>query len=151
VIENQAAVPQLAASVGFDVDVLESGNAMAPPPPLSTVYAWVRAHDALVGVHGSDLTSFMFLRLGSGALAQIAPLGVTQLSRNLFGTPAVRMGLHYEQYDVRGRESSLSRRYSPEHVVVVDPERAKRRQGSTDEGDWDWDFIGRASTSTGRT
>ena len=53
------------------------------------------------------------------------------------------MGLHYEQYDVRGRESSLSREYSPEHVVVADPERAKRRQGSTDERDWDWDFIGR--------
>ncbi|CAD6239171.1 unnamed protein product [Miscanthus lutarioriparius] len=53
------------------------------------------------------------------------------------------MGLHYEQYDVRGRESSLSRKYSPEHVVVANPERAKRRQGSTDEWDWDWDFIGR--------
>ena len=96
----------------------------------------MRAHDALVGVHGSDLTSFLFLRPGSGALAQIAPLGLTQLSRNLFGTPAVRMGLHYEQYDVSARESSLSRKYPAGHVVVADPARARREQGKQE-----WELV----------
>ncbi|CAL4964546.1 unnamed protein product [Urochloa decumbens] len=146
VIENEEAVARLAASAGFDVGVVGTGGGGGgggSRPPLSAVYASVRGYDALVGVHGSDLTSFLFLRPGRGALAQVAPLGVAGLSRELFGAPAARMGLHYEQYDVSGRESSLSRRYPEGHVVVADPERAKRRRGSDREGDWDWDFIGR--------
>ncbi|XP_062233717.1 xylan glycosyltransferase MUCI21-like [Phragmites australis] len=139
VIENQAAVTQLATSMGFDVDILETP---ANDKPLSAVYASVSACDALVGVHGSDMTSFLLLR-GGAAVTQIAPLGLAQLSRDLFGTPALKMGLHYEQYDVRGHESSLSRRYSLHHVVVADPERAKLKQGSSNEWEWDWDFIGR--------
>ncbi|CAL4957537.1 unnamed protein product [Urochloa decumbens] len=142
VIENEEAVARLAASAGFDVGVVGTGGG-SRAPPLSAVYASVRGYDALVGVHGSDLTSFLFLRPGRGALAQVAPLGVAGLSRELFGAPAARMGLHYEQYDVAAGESSLSRRYPEGHVVVADPERAKRRRGSDREGDWDWDFIGR--------
>ncbi|KAL6627594.1 hypothetical protein ACP70R_031320 [Stipagrostis hirtigluma subsp. patula] len=132
VIENQAAVAQLAASVGFDVDILETP---ADETPLSAVHAAVSACDALVGVHGADLTTFLFLRPGRAALAQIAPLGIDDISRDFFGTPAARMGLHYEQYDVRGHESSLSREYPPDHVVMADPEKAKRAKG--------WDFTAR--------
>ncbi|KAJ1283042.1 hypothetical protein BS78_03G097600 [Paspalum vaginatum] len=130
VIENQAAVARLAASVGFDVEVMET----ATGAPLSAVYASVSSFDALVGVHGADLTTFLFLRPGRAALAQIAPLGISLLSRNLFGVPAARMALHYEQYDVSGRESSLSRRYPADHVVVADPARARREQG---ENEWE--------------
>ncbi|KAL6626547.1 hypothetical protein ACP70R_030273 [Stipagrostis hirtigluma subsp. patula] len=143
VIENQAAVARLAGSVGFDVDILETPSPGKEGPPLPAVHALVRACDVLVGVHGSDLTSFLFLRPGRAALVQIAPLGVGDLSRGLFGAPAARMGLRYEQYDVRGRESSLSRVYGPSHVVVADPEKAKVKQGSSVAWDWDWDFIGR--------
>lgn len=132
VVENQAAVAQLAASVGFDVDIMETANGA----PLSAVYASVSSYDALVGVHGADLTTFLFLRPGRAALAQIAPLGITMLSRNLFGVPAARMGLHYEQYDVSVRESSLSRRYPLDHVVVADPARARREQGKQE-----WELV----------
>ncbi|KAL6890577.1 hypothetical protein ACP4OV_008832 [Aristida adscensionis] len=125
VIENQAAVAQLAAAVGFDVDVLETRG----ETPLSAVYAAVRACDALVGVHGADLTTFLFLRPGRAALAQIAPLGAAGMSRECFGAPAARMGLHYEQYDVAGYESSLSRVYAPDDAVVADPEKVKRGKG----------------------
>ncbi|NP_001137085.1 uncharacterized protein LOC100217259 [Zea mays] len=132
VVENQAAVAQLAASVGFDVDIMETANGA----PLSAVYASVSSYDALVGVHGADLTTFLFLRPGRAALAQIAPLGITMLSRNLFGVPAARMGLHYVQYDVSARESSLSRRYPLDHVVVADPARARREQGKQE-----WELV----------
>lgn len=132
VIENQAAVAELASSVGFDVDVMET----ATGAPLSSVYASVSSYDALVGVHGADLTTFLFLRPGRAALAQIAPLGISLLSRNLFGVPAARMGLRYEQYDVSAGESSLSRRYPAGHVVVADPARARREQGTKE-----WDLV----------
>ncbi|PAN31684.1 hypothetical protein PAHAL_5G437000 [Panicum hallii] len=132
VIENQSAVARLAASVGFDVDIMET----ATGAPLSAVYASVSSYDALVGVHGADLTTLLFLRPGRAALAQIAPLGIALLSRNLFGVPASRMGLRYEQYDVSAAESSLSRRYPPGHVVVADPARARREQGGKE-----WELV----------
>jgi hypothetical protein len=130
VIENQAAVAELARSVGFDVDVLETANGT----PLSAVYAAVSACDALVGVHGADLTRFLFLRPGRASLTQISPLGISSIARDCFGKPAARMGLHYEQYEVRGRESSLSRHYALDDAVVADPETAKRNGGG-------WSFV----------
>ncbi|KAL6613790.1 hypothetical protein ACP70R_036060 [Stipagrostis hirtigluma subsp. patula] len=131
VIENQAAVARLAAAVGFDVDILETANGA----PLSAVYAAVSACDVLVGVHGADLTKFLFLRPGRAALVQVAPLGVSAIARDCFGGPSARMGLHYEQYEVLGRESSLSRRYAPDDAVVADPETAKKSGG--------WDLVAR--------
>ncbi|KAG2603391.1 xylan glycosyltransferase MUCI21-like [Panicum virgatum] len=125
VIENQAAVARLASSIGFDVDVLETATGL----PLSAWYASVSACDTLVGVHGADLTKFLFLRPGRASLAQIAPLGVSAIARDCFGGPAARMGVAYEQYDVGAEESSLARRYAAGDVVVADPERAKRDKG----------------------
>jgi len=104
--------------------------------PLSAVYAAASSYDALVGVHCADLTTLLFLRPGRAALAQIAPLGIALLSRNLFGVPAARMGLRYEQYDVSAAESSLSRRYPAGHVVVADPARARREQGGKE-----WELV----------
>ncbi|CAO2181695.1 unnamed protein product [Urochloa humidicola] len=131
VIENQAAVAALASSVGFDVEVLETANGL----PLSAWYASVSSYDALVGVHGADLTKFLFLRPGRASLAQIAPLGVSPIAMECFGVPAARMGILYEQYEVEGRESSLARRYPPGDEVVADPEKAKRSKG--------WGFVAR--------
>lgn len=132
VIENQAAVARLASSVGFDVDILETANGL----PLSAWYASLRACDALVGVHGADLTKFLFLRPGRASLTQIAPLGVSPIAREDFGEPAARMGLAYEQYEVRAGESSLARRYAPGDVVLTDPEAAKRDKGG-------WNLVAR--------
>ncbi|CAO2207683.1 unnamed protein product [Urochloa humidicola] len=133
VIENQAAVADLASAIGFEVEVMETGTGA---PQLAATYGAVSSYDALVGVHGADLTAFLFLRPGRGALAQVAPLGIALLSRNLFGVPAERMGLEYEQYDVVAGESSLSRRYPAGHVVVADPARARREQGARE-----WDLV----------
>lgn len=130
VIENEREVADLARSVGFDVDILETANGL----PLSAVYASVSACDALLGVHGADLTKFLFLRPGPHAsLTQIAPLGLSPIARDCFGKPAQKMGLRYEQYEVRAHESSLSRRYPVDDVVVADPEKAKRNRG--------WSFV----------
>ncbi|KAF0893667.1 hypothetical protein E2562_028074 [Oryza meyeriana var. granulata] len=130
VIENQAAVAQLGRSLGFDVDILETANGL----PLSASYASVSACDVLVGVHGADLTKLLFLRPGA-ALVQIAPLGVPPIARGCYAAASARMGLHYEQYDAEGHESSLSRKYGLRDVVVSDPEAAKRDKG--------WGFVAR--------
>ncbi|KAG8053905.1 hypothetical protein GUJ93_ZPchr0001g29682 [Zizania palustris] len=124
VIENQAAMAQLARSVGFDVDIHETANGM----PLSAAYAQVSACDVLVGVHGADLTKFLFLHPGA-ALVQIAPLGVPPIAHGCYAASSARMGLHYEQYDVLGHESSLVRKYGLDDPVVSDPESAKRGKG----------------------
>ncbi|EES04242.1 uncharacterized protein LOC8062345 [Sorghum bicolor] len=131
VIENQAAVARLASSVGFDVEILETADGR----PLSTWYASLRACDALVGVHGADLTKFLFLRPGHASLTQIAPLGVSPIAQEDFGVPAARMGLEYEQYEVRAGESSLARLYAADDAVLADPEKAMREQG--------WDLVAR--------
>ncbi|CAO2167766.1 unnamed protein product [Urochloa humidicola] len=131
VIENQAAVAALASSVGFDVEVLETATGL----PLSAWYASVSSYDALVGVHGADLTKFLFLRPGRASLTQIAPLGVSPIAMECFGVPAARMGIMYEQYEVDGRESSLARKYAPDDEVLADPEKAKRSKG--------WGFVAR--------
>ncbi|GJN16690.1 hypothetical protein PR202_gb03709 [Eleusine coracana subsp. coracana] len=102
VIENEKAVAQLAESVGFHVEILETANGL----PLSATYATVSACDALVGVHGADLTKFLFLPPGA-SFTQIAPLG----------------------YEVRGHESSLVRKYPINDDVIADPEKAKRNKG----------------------
>ncbi|KAF8642120.1 hypothetical protein HU200_067379 [Digitaria exilis] len=130
VIENQAAVAALASSMGFDVDILETANGV----PLSVWYASVSRCDALLGVHGADLTKFFFLRPGA-SLTQIAPLGVSAIAMDCFGVPAARMGVRYEQYEVGGNESSLARKYPPGDEVVADPEKAKRSKG--------WGFVAR--------
>uniref|UniRef100_A0A0D9VAF3 Glycosyltransferase 61 catalytic domain-containing protein n=1 Tax=Leersia perrieri TaxID=77586 RepID=A0A0D9VAF3_9ORYZ len=130
VMENQEEVARLARRVGFDVEILETANGM----PLSAWYASVSACDVLVGVHGADLTKLLFLRPGA-ALVQIAPLGVPPIARGCYAEASMRMGLHYEQYDAVGHESSLIRSYGPTDVVVSDPEVAKRDKG--------WGFVAR--------
>lgn len=131
VIENQAAVARLATSVGFDVDVLETSAGL----PLAAWYASLSACDAMVGVHGADLTKFLFLRPGRASLVQIAPLGVSAIARDCFGGPSERMRVAYEQYEAGAAESSLARRYAPGDAVLADPEAAKRSGG--------WDLVAR--------
>ncbi|WVZ67366.1 hypothetical protein U9M48_016453 [Paspalum notatum var. saurae] len=132
VIENQAAVARLATSVGFDVEVLDTAAGL----PLSAWYASLSACDALVGVHGADLTKFLFLRpAGRASLVQIAPLGVSPIARECFAAPSQRMGVVYEQYEVGAAESSLALRYAPGDAVLADPEAAKRAGG--------WPFVSR--------
>jgi hypothetical protein len=135
VIENEAAVAQLASSVGYDVSILETANGA----PLSSEYAAVSACDVLAGVHGADLTKLLFLRPGRAALLQVAPLGVPPIARGCYAAACGMMEVHYEQYDVMASESSLRRRYAAEDVVLTDPEKAKQGKG--------WDFVKRVYLS----
>jgi hypothetical protein len=125
VIENEAAVAQLAASVGFDVSILETANGA----PLSAEYASISALDVLAGVHGADLTKLLFLRPGRAALLQVAPLGVQPIARGCYAAACGMMEVHYEQYDAVASESSLRRRYAADDVVLADPEKAKQKGG----------------------
>ncbi|XP_047053209.1 xylan glycosyltransferase MUCI21-like [Lolium rigidum] len=125
VIENEAAVAQLATSVGFDVSILETANGA----PLSSEYAAISVLDVLLGVHGADLTKLLFLCPGRAALLQVAPLGVPPIARGCYSAACGMMEVHYEQYDVVANESSLRRRYAADDVVLTDPEKAKQKGG----------------------
>uniref|UniRef100_A0ACD5XI66 Uncharacterized protein n=1 Tax=Avena sativa TaxID=4498 RepID=A0ACD5XI66_AVESA len=125
VMENEAAVAQLASSVGFDVSILETANGA----PLSSEFASISALDVLAGVHGADLTKLLFLRPGRAALLQVAPLGVPPVARGCYAAACGMMEVHYEQYDVVAGESSLRRRYAADDVVLADPEKAKQKGG----------------------
>jgi hypothetical protein len=125
VIENEAAVAQLATSVGFDVSILETANGA----PLSSEYAAISVLDVLLGVHGADLTKLLFLCPGRAALLQVAPLGVPPIARGCYSEACGMMEVHYEQYDVVANESSLRRRYAADDVVLTDPEKAKQKGG----------------------
>uniref|UniRef100_A0ACD5XG15 Uncharacterized protein n=1 Tax=Avena sativa TaxID=4498 RepID=A0ACD5XG15_AVESA len=129
VIENEAAVAELAPSVGFDVSILETANGA----PLSSEYAAVSAVDVLAGVHGADLTKLLFLRPGRAALLQVAPLGVPLIARSCYAAACGMMEVDYEQYDTVPSESSLLRLYAADSVVVADPEKAKQGHG--------WEFV----------
>ncbi|CAM0885023.1 unnamed protein product [Alopecurus aequalis] len=131
VIENEAAVARLAESIGYDVSILETANGA----PLSSEYAAVSACDVLAGVHGADLTKLLFLRPHRAALLQVAPLGVPPIARGCYAAACGMMEVHYEQYDVEASESSLSRRYAADDVVLADPEKAKQGKG--------WDLVSR--------
>ncbi|XP_020086155.1 uncharacterized protein LOC109708746 [Ananas comosus] len=123
VVENEGEVVQLARAVGFDVEVLRPTDRM----PMARVYASLSRCDAMMGVHGAALTHFLFMRPGA-TFIQVIPLGVKNVADTCYRDPAVRAGLRYAEYEVLPRESSLSRKYGADDVVVRDPERVQGKK-----------------------
>nr|CAD1828297.1 unnamed protein product [Ananas comosus var. bracteatus] len=100
-----------------------------PPrrPKLVVVSRGATRCDAMMGVHGAALTHFLFMRPGA-TFIQVIPLGVKNVADTCYRDPAVRAGLRYAEYEVLPRESSLSRKYGADDVVVRDPERVQGKK-----------------------
>ncbi|CAO2193365.1 unnamed protein product [Urochloa humidicola] len=129
---NADAVARAAAEVGFEVAVseLSAVAAAAGDDGVARVARLVNSFDALVGVHGADLTNMVFLPAGA-AVVQIVPWGGLQwIARMDFGDPAEAMGLRYIQYEVAVHESTLKDKYPRDHEIFTNPT-ALHRKGFT--------------------
>ncbi|CAO2160810.1 unnamed protein product [Urochloa humidicola] len=129
---NADAVARAAEEVGFEVAVSELSAVAAGggDDGVARVARLVNTFDALVGVHGADLTNMVFLPAGA-AVVQIVPWGGLQwIARMDFGDPAEAMGLRYIQYEIAVHESTLKDKYPRDHEIFTNPT-ALHRKGFT--------------------
>jgi hypothetical protein len=117
-ILNTEAVVRTAEEVGFEVVVSELNVA---DDDVARVGRLINSFDAMVGVHGADLTNMVFLPAGA-AMVQIVPWGGLQwIARMDFGDPAEAMGLRYIQYEIAVHESTLRDKYPRDHEIFTNP------------------------------
>ncbi|CAL4957788.1 unnamed protein product [Urochloa decumbens] len=129
---NADAVARVAEEVGFEATVseLSAVAAAAGDDGVERVARLVNSFDAMVGVHGADLTNMVFLPAGA-AVVQIVPWGgLRWIARVDFGDPAEAMGLGYIQYEVAVHESTLKDKYPRDHEIFTNPT-ALHRKGFT--------------------
>ncbi|XP_056163977.1 alpha-1,3-arabinosyltransferase XAT3-like [Syzygium oleosum] len=113
---NEEAVVELAQGMGFQV--VRAGPNTVSNLELSA--KMVGSCDVLVGVHGAGLTNEIFLPDGA-VVFQVVPLGLDWASTNYFKIPTTAMDLHYLEYKIEPKESSLSEVYGLDDPVIVDP------------------------------
>ncbi|KAF8724621.1 hypothetical protein HU200_020890 [Digitaria exilis] len=122
---NVGAIAEAAAAMGYEVVVGEPEHHAADMASFARV---VNSCDVMVGVHGAGLANLVFLPAGA-VVVQVVPLGgLDAMAAEDFGAPARDAGLRYVHYRIAVAESSLARRYPPEHRVLRDPA-AVRRDG----------------------
>ncbi|EPS61163.1 glycosyltransferase [Genlisea aurea] len=116
-ITNEASLVELAAEIGFTVEVLRPERTTE----LALIYWKLESSDVMVGVHGAAMTHFMFMRPKS-VFIQVIPLGTRWPAENYYGEPARKYGLKYVPYEIGAKESSLREKYDRNDPVLVDPE-----------------------------
>ena len=67
--------------------------------------------------------------LFTNGVSQIVPLGCEWAADAYYGTPAVKLGLQYLEYRINVSESSLSRDYSADDVVLTNPQAVQQEKG----------------------
>ena len=108
---------KLSKKVGFNVQVLRPNSRM----PLADIFKILRSSDAMMGVVGCALTHLLFMRPGA-VFIQVLPLGTEWAAEANYGLPAKEIGLQYIPYRIKPSESSLSRVYDKDDIVLKDPE-----------------------------
>ncbi|RWW33316.1 hypothetical protein GW17_00001979 [Ensete ventricosum] len=114
---NLSEITRLAEQFGFEV-VINDGEVGGDVAQLARL---VNSVDVMVGVHGSGLTSLVFLP-PNATIIQVVPWGGLEWISTLdFGDPAKDMGLNYVQYSISVKESTLRKQYPKNHPVFKDP------------------------------
>ncbi|CAI9787211.1 unnamed protein product [Fraxinus pennsylvanica] len=116
-VTNDAEITRLARKMGFGVIVDEANRSTN----LSRFAQIVNSCDALMVVLGAGLTNMVFLP-NNAVLIQIIPLGgIDGFARTDFGEPFDGMNLKDLEYEIKVKESSLSKQYPLDHPVIKDP------------------------------
>ncbi|KAH9313916.1 hypothetical protein KI387_022543, partial [Taxus chinensis] len=115
-ILNLNEVVELAEQIGFNVTIWKPLRTTE----LKTTYRLLNFSHVLLGVHGAALTHLLFMRPGS-VFIQVIPLGTDWAAQTYFGEPAERMGIHYMGYNIDIQESTLSRKYDRNDLVLKNP------------------------------
>ncbi|KAL3824809.1 hypothetical protein ACJIZ3_020838 [Penstemon smallii] len=117
ILTNEGEVSKVAKKLGFEVVLAEAGVSTN----LRSFAQMVNSCDVLMGIHGAGLTNMVFLP-DNAILVQLVPLGGIDIFARLdFGNPASGMNIRYMEYKIATKESSLSRRYSIDDLVLKDP------------------------------
>eukprot|EP01018_Ginkgo_biloba_P023949 Gb_18307 [translate_table: standard] len=116
VFMNQREIVEAAKKFGFSVTVLSPDRST----DLSEMFRIVHNCDVFMGVHGAALTHFLFLRPGA-VFIQVVPLGIEWASRTFFREPAMKMNIHYLEYQILPEESSLYEEYPKDHPFLRNP------------------------------
>lgn len=114
---NEGEIVEMIKEVGFEV-ITTTPQRMSNLLNFSSV---VNSCSVIVGTHGAGLTNELFLAAGA-VVVQVVPLGLDWPSTFLFGRPAAHMGLHYFDYNIQPKESSLWDKYGENHTVIRDPQ-----------------------------
>lgn len=105
----------MAETLGFEVVVADAERNTTRNAEI------VNSCDVMMGVHGAGLTNLVFLP-EHAVFIQIIPLGRMEWHGKVcFGDPATNMNLHYIEYRIVEKESSLARQYPIDDVVLQDP------------------------------
>ncbi|KAK0601309.1 hypothetical protein LWI29_023047 [Acer saccharum] len=102
--------------LGFEVVVIRPSRMLN----LDKFAEVVNRCSVMVGAHGAGLTNEMFLPDGA-VVVQVVPLALDWCASNYFGAPASEMGLHYLEYKIEPKESSLWETYGANDSVITDP------------------------------
>ncbi|XP_020254575.1 protein O-linked-mannose beta-1,4-N-acetylglucosaminyltransferase 2-like isoform X2 [Asparagus officinalis] len=121
-IENEPELVNLAAKIGFRVEVLRPDRTTE----LAKIYRSLNSSDVMIGVHGAAMTHLLFMRPGT-VFIQIVPLGTDWAAETYYGEPAKKLGLEYMGYKILPSESSLYREYEKDDAVLRDPESVNAR------------------------
>ncbi|KAK1583858.1 hypothetical protein Q3G72_027670 [Acer saccharum] len=102
--------------LGFEVVVIRPSRMLN----LDKFAEVVNRCSVMVGAHGAGLTNEMFLPDGA-VVVQVVPLALDWCASNYFSAPASEMGLHYLEYKIEPKESSLWETYGANDSVITDP------------------------------
>lgn len=112
---NMEEISKMARSLGYEVIVTEADKNLTKFAEL------VNSCDVFMGVHGAGLTNMVFLP-ENAILIQIVPYGLFQWIATIdYGDPEKDMNIKYLQYDSGENESTLIKKYPPDHAVFTDP------------------------------
>ncbi|CAI0547818.1 unnamed protein product [Linum tenue] len=113
-LSNVEEVERMAVQLGFKVTIAEIDANVSKSAEV------INSCDVVLGVHGAALTNMVFLPENAVQI-QVVPFDTDWIAKNAYGDPTKDMGVRYLEYKIGIEESSLSKKYPPDHAVLTNP------------------------------